>query len=138
MGFAAPRRLTVPSFLSSVATPALTVLAGRAVGERIAARPAEDRPDAAFCANDLLAVGVLQGATILGSVRVPDDLALIGYDDIDFAQATVVPLSSIRQPAHAIGATAVDLLLESIGDPTAAPRTVRYRPELIARASTGS
>lgn len=124
--------------LEVLATPALTVLAGRAVGERIAARPAEDRPDAAFCANDLLAVGVLQGATILGSVRVPDDLALIGYDDIDFTQATVVPLSSIRQPAHAIGATAVDLLLESIGDPTAAPRTVRYRPELIARASTGS
>ncbi|MDQ1124335.1 LacI family DNA-binding transcriptional regulator [Microbacterium trichothecenolyticum] len=122
--------------LEVITTPALTVLAGRAVGEQLAARA--DRPDAAFCANDLLAVGVLQGATILGSIRVPDDLALIGYDDIDFAQSTVVPLSSIRQPAHAIGATAVDLLLESIADPSAAPRVVRYRPELVARASTGA
>ena len=87
-------------------------------------------------ANDLLAVGVLQGASILGGVRVPEDLAIIGYDDIDFAQSTVVPLSSIRQPAREIGATAVELLLDVLSDPGARPRQVRFRPELVVRAST--
>jgi LacI family transcriptional regulator len=115
---------------------ALTVLAGRAAGEAIARRAPAQRPDAVFCANDLLAVGVLQGAGILGEVRVPEDLAIVGYDDIDFAQSTVVPLSSIRQPAREIGATAVELLLEALDSPTAPPRQVRFRPQLVVRAST--
>lgn len=123
--------------LEVIDTDTLTVLAGRDVGERIAHRPADTRPDAVFCANDLLAVGVLQGTAILGEVRVPDDLAIIGYDDIDFAQSTVVPLSSVRQPAREIGATAVELLLEALADP-AAVRHVRFRPELVVRASTGA
>ena len=79
---------------------------------------------------------MLQGASILGDVRVPEDLAIIGYDDIDFAQSTVVPLSSIRQPAREIGATAVELLLDVLSDPSARPRQVRFRPELVVRAST--
>lgn len=123
--------------LEIIEKPSLTVLAGRQVGEEFAARRPEDRPDAAFCANDLLAVGVLQGSAILGTIRVPEDLAIIGYDDIDFAQSTVVPLSSVRQPAHEIGATAIDVLLESLDDPAATPRRVRFRPELVIRASTG-
>ena len=109
----------------------------RQVGEEFAARRPEDRPDAAFCANDLLAAGVLQGSAILGTIRVPSDLAIIGYDDIDFVQSTVVPLSSVRQPAREIGATAIGVLLESFDDPAAAPRRVRFRPELVVRASTG-
>ncbi|WP_438354330.1 LacI family DNA-binding transcriptional regulator [Microbacterium sp. CJ88] len=115
---------------------ALTVLDGRAAGEALARRRAEDRPDAVFCANDLLAVGVMQGASILGGFRVPDDLAVIGYDDIDFAQSTVVPLSSVRQPARLIGATAVELLLDEPASREGQPRQVRFRPELVARAST--
>lgn len=114
----------------------LTVLHGRAVGEEIARRDAADRPDAVFCANDLLAVGVLQGAGILGSIRIPDDIALVGYDDIDFAQATVVPLSSVRQPAREIGAAAIDALFERLDDPASPPRHVRFRPQLIVRASS--
>ena len=123
--------------LEVVELPALTVLAGRRAGEDFARRPPEDRPDAAFCANDLLAVGVLQGSAILGAIRVPADLAIIGYDDIDFAQSTVVPLSSVRQPAREIGATAIELLLESLAEPARPPRHVRFRPELVVRASTG-
>lgn len=122
--------------LEVIETPALTVLAGRDAGEVIAARAAGERPDAVFCANDLLAVGVLQGAAILGSVRVPDDVALIGYDDIEFAQATLVPLSSVRQPARGIGATAVDLLFERLDAPASPPRHVRFHPELVVRASS--
>jgi len=122
--------------LEVIEVDALTVLQGREAGERIAARAAGERPDAVFCANDLLAVGVLQGAAILGSVRVPDDIALVGYDDIEFAQSTVVALSSVRQPARAIGAAAVDVLFERLDDPASAPRHVRFRPELVVRASS--
>lgn len=123
--------------LEVLATASLTVLDGRAAGEAIRERPADERPDAVFAANDLLAMGVLQALNMLGSVRVPEDVALIGYDDIDFAAAAVVPLSSIRQPASLIGYTAVDLLLKeaaSNGDFT--PEQVVFQPELVVRAST--
>lgn len=117
--------------------PALTVLNGRAAGDAIVARAPEDRPDAVFAANDLLAVGLLQAIHLMADLRVPDDIALIGYDDIDFASATVVPLSSIRQPAHLIGYTAVDLLLRGLADPGGdPPGDVRFQPELVVRAST--
>jgi LacI family transcriptional regulator len=117
--------------LEEIPTVALSVLAGREAGRAIAERDASDRPDAVFCANDLLAVGVLQALVLLGDIRVPDDIALIGYDDIAFASATVVPLSSVRQPSALIGATAVELLLEQEA------RQVLFQPELVVRASTG-
>ncbi|WP_405374142.1 MULTISPECIES: LacI family DNA-binding transcriptional regulator [unclassified Microbacterium] len=122
--------------LEVIETTALTVLSGREVGDALARREAPARPDAVFCANDLLAVGVLQGAAILGGLRVPGDIALIGYDDIAFAQSTVVPLTSVRQPAREIGAAAVDALFAALADPEAAPQRVRFRPELVVRAST--
>lgn len=124
--------------LEVIEMPALTVLNGRAAGEGIVARPPELRPDAVFAANDLLAVGLVQGLTILGGLRVPEDIALIGYDDIDFASATVVPLSSVRQPAEEIGHTAVELLLKTIADPEGDyERRVRFRPQLVVRESSG-
>lgn len=123
--------------LEVIGMPALTVLHGRAAGEQIAARTAEERPDAIFAANDLLAVGLLQALTMFRSLRVPEDIALVGYDDIDFATATVVPLTSVRQPAQLIGRTAVELLLRTIGDPDGDyERRVRFRPELVVRQST--
>jgi LacI family transcriptional regulator len=136
--------------LEVIATDGLTVLEGRAAGEGIRERAAGDRPDAVFAANDLLAMGVLQALMMLGTVRVPDDIALIGYDDIDFASAAVVPLSSIRQPAALIGYTAVDLLLREAADaaggaagggaPVERERPAReqvvFQPELIIRDST--
>lgn len=123
--------------LEVIETPALTVLQGRAAGEALVARDAADRPDAVFAANDLLAVGLLQGLSLMADLRVPEDIALIGYDDIDFASATVVPLSSIRQPASLIGYTAVDVLLAELGEGAGHERNVRFQPELVVRASTG-
>lgn len=115
----------------------MTVLHGRAAGEQLRDRPARERPDAVFAANDLLAVGVLQALSMLADVRVPEDIALVGYDDIDFAAAAVVPLTSVRQPAELIGWTAVDLVLrEAAGTLEPADATVRFRPELVVRAST--
>ncbi len=118
----------------------LSVLAGRTVGESLTRRSARHRPDAIFCANDLLAIGVLQALSMFGDVRVPDDIALIGYDDIDFASSAVVPLSSIRQPTALIGATAIDLLVDAhsaMGEPSdREPANVVFQPELVARRST--
>ena len=123
--------------LEVIPTESLTVLEGRAAGEAIRERAADERPDAVFAANDLLAMGVLQALNMLGSVRVPEDVALIGYDDIDFASAAVVPLSSIRQPASLIGYTAVDLLLkEAASGEGFTPEQVVFQPELVVRAST--
>jgi LacI family transcriptional regulator len=88
-------------------------------------------------------MGVLQALMMQGNVRVPEEIALIGYDDIDFASAAVVPLSSIRQPASLIGYTAVDLLMkeaallgEQAADGEQARERVVFQPELVVRQST--
>jgi LacI family transcriptional regulator len=113
----------------------LTVLQGRAAGEALAARAEQDRPDAVFAANDLLAVGLLQAFSFAAGVRVPEDIAMVGYDDIDFASATVVPLSSVRQPARLLGRTGVELLLKEL-DGAGHDRRVRFQPELVVRDSS--
>lgn len=123
--------------LEVIDSEGLTVLHGRSVGEALRDRAAFARPEAVFAVNDLLAVGILQALTMLGEVRVPQDVALIGYDDIDFAAATVVPLSSIRQPSMLIGSTAVDLLLrEAAGGAEFVREQIVFQPELVVRAST--
>lgn len=123
--------------LEVIDTESLSVLAGRAAGERILARPAGERPDAVFAANDLLAIGVLQALNMLSDVQVPRDIALIGYDDIAFAAAAVVPLSSIRQPSALIGYTAVDLLLrEAAAGEGFEHEQIVFQPELVVREST--
>ncbi|WP_434994958.1 LacI family DNA-binding transcriptional regulator [Arthrobacter sp. Ld5] len=117
---------------------AMTVLAGRDVGEVIAQRRHEELPDGIFCANDLLAIGVMQAVLLIRGLRIPEDLALIGYDDIDFAASTVVPLTSVRKPTELIGRTAVELLLEEIEGPPSRRRQVIFDPELVERGSTGA
>ncbi|MFC5929956.1 LacI family transcriptional regulator [Cryobacterium melibiosiphilum] len=125
--------------LEVIDTESLSVLQGRVAGEGIRARPAAERPDAVFAANDLLAMGVLQALNMQGDVHVPRDVALIGYDDIAFASAAVVPLSSIRQPSVLIGYTALDLLLrEADGGPGFAHEHIVFDPELVVRDSTRS
>jgi DNA-binding LacI/PurR family transcriptional regulator len=116
--------------LSVVSTPNLTVAAGRAAAAEIDAT-------AVFCANDLVALGVLQGLTQRG-IRVPQDVAIVGYDDIEFAAAAAVPLSSVRQPREQLGRTATALLLEEIEDDGRHEhRHVVFQPELIVRESSG-
>ncbi|MFE4726675.1 LacI family DNA-binding transcriptional regulator [Microbacterium sp. NPDC056736] len=110
-----------------------SIAAGRAVGAELAARPAADRPDGVFAANDLLALGVLQ-ALIAGGVSVPRDIAVVGYDDNEFAEASLIPLTSVRAQHADFGATAVDLLFEAIEHGTVVQRI--YEPELIVRESS--
>lgn len=111
---------------------ALTVRHGVDAGREILAMP--EPPDAVFAANDLVALGVLQ-ALVLGGRAVPDDIALVGYDDIEFAASAGVPITSVRQPRDRMGAIAVDLLLAEIEGETERSRVV-LRPELVQRESS--
>ncbi|KXK62349.1 LacI family transcriptional regulator [Micromonospora rosaria] len=117
-------------------TNTLTVAAGRRAAEDLLALPARQQPSAVFCANDLIALGVLQQLTERG-VRVPDDMAIVGYDDIEFAGAAAVPLSSVRQPRELLGRTAAQLLLEeSTAGAEHRHRHVVFQPELVVRRSS--
>jgi len=119
-----------------VATTALTVEEGVLAGRRIIERSRDARPDALFAANDLLALGLLQSLVVGGTLLVPSQISLIGFDDIAFAGAAAVPLSSVRQPSRMIGQTALRVLMEESEDPTMIPRQTVFRPELVVRAST--
>ncbi|MEQ4722172.1 LacI family DNA-binding transcriptional regulator [Nonomuraea sp. B19D2] len=130
-----PGAAEVPS-LVRVDVPSLSLASGRHAAESLAAMPAEQRPTALFCANDLLALGIMHGLTVAG-LRVPEDVALIGYDDIDYAEAAAVPLSSIRQPRKELGRVAAELLLEEIDEGERhRHRQVLFQPELMVRASS--
>ena len=122
--------------LTVLETPRLDVASGRGAGARLVALPKRQRPTAAFCANDLLALGLLQD-TIQRQRSVPGDLAIVGYDDIEFAAAAAVPLSSVRQPRAQLGQAAMELLLEEAADPEGHQhRQVAFEPELVVREST--
>lgn len=109
---------------------------GSEIGARIAAMPAHERPDAVFAANDLLACGIVHGLLAAG-LRVPDDVAVIGYDDIPFAAIAAVPLTSVRQPARAMGRRAGEMLVGLLrGETQQPPTTEVFSAELIVRAST--
>ena len=126
-----------PDDLVYLPTAALTVAEGRSAGERLAGLPARRRPTAAFCANDLLALGLLQ-QSIGSGLRVPDDLAIVGFDDIDFAAAAAVPLTSVRQPRQELGRAGAQLVLDEATNPHHEHRQLTFTPELVARASTAS
>jgi LacI family transcriptional regulator len=128
-------RLTPSASLTVFETSATTVLEGRRAGERITELPAGERPTALFAANDLVAIGLLQALVATGSLQVPEDIAIVGYDDIDFATSAIVPLTSIRQPSALMGETALKLLTEEALDPTQKPRRVVFQPELVIRDS---
>ncbi|AXG82034.1 LacI family DNA-binding transcriptional regulator [Streptomyces paludis] len=125
------------SALRELPAERLDVAAGRDAGARLLGLA--DRPTAVFCANDLLALGVLQAMYAAG-VTVPDDLAIVGYDDIEFAAAAAVPLTSVRQPTVGMGALAAELLLaEAQSEDRGTPhehRRVVLQPELVVRRSS--
>jgi len=135
---AAADNANAPVGLEVIATSGMTVAEGVAAGARLLARPRHEWPDALFAANDLLALGLLQSLVVDGRAVVPGDIALIGFDDIPFAAAAAVPLSSIRQPSRMIGRTALRVLLEEAADPDSVPRQTVFPPELVVRASTAA
>ena len=119
--------------VTEVSVGALTVRNGEEVVERILAM--SPRPTAVMCANDLLALGVLRGLASRG-VRVPDDLAVTGYDDLIFGSMLSPALTSVRQPAYELGVAAAELLLDEVRNLDHRHREVRFEPELVVRTSS--
>jgi LacI family transcriptional regulator len=113
----------------------LTVAGGREAAARIVGIPAARRPTAAVCANDLMALGLLQGMVHHG-VAVPEDFAIVGYDDIDFAAAAAVPLTSVRKPRQELGRRATQLLLDEARGEGHSHQQPVYEPELVVRESS--
>ena len=98
---------------------------------------ADEMPDALVCANDLIAVGVLQGLRA-HSLRVPADVAVTGFDDAGFATATDPALTTVRQPMEGLGRAAAELLERRMSGDRDELRTVTLQPQLIRRDSTPS
>ena len=94
-------------------------------------------PTAVFAASDLMAAGALRAANELG-VRVPEDLAIVGFDDITVAALIQPPLTTVRQDMHAIGEAAAEGLGRMIDDPDAAPVQQLVPTQLVVRSSSGA
>ncbi|WP_426625322.1 LacI family DNA-binding transcriptional regulator [Leifsonia sp. McL0607] len=109
---------------------------GRRVGEQIAAMSPNERPTGVIAVNDLVAVGVLNG--VYHRVSVPGDLAIIGFDDIEFASQAVVPLSSIARPIDVFAHQAVAMLHERVREGIVADDSpiLFLEPRLVVREST--
>ncbi|GAB4432202.1 MAG: LacI family DNA-binding transcriptional regulator [Anaerolineae bacterium] len=96
---------------------------------------ASPRPTAIFALTDSMAVGVLHAAYELG-LRVPDDLSVIGFDDIALASFLIPPLTTVAQPIYTIGETAAHILLTQMNDPELPPQSVTLPTALVVRNST--
>ena len=95
-----------------------------------------ERPTALACFNDKTAVGALAAAAARG-LRVPADLSVTGFDDIDLAQATSPMLTTVRQPLAEMGRTAVSLLTRLIERQSFEALHVELATRLVVRQSTG-
>jgi len=134
---AATKAGLAPSDIERIAVPSWKFAEGRHAGRLIAERPRDERPTAVFCANDMLALGVLQ-EFVLDGISVPEDISIIGFDDLDWASAATVPLTTVRQPREELGRTAVRMILDEIEQGASHEHEhVIFEPELIVRASTG-
>ena len=107
---------------------------GYAIAERIATL--QNKPDAMFVFNDLGALGLLDGLLDRG-IRVPEDIAIVGLDDIELAGRARIPLTTVRQPVDRIGSMAVDYILARMRGENPPVRQV-LGPELIVRRSSGA
>ncbi len=113
-----------------------TRAAGLAAGRALAARPASERPDAVFCHNDVIAVGVYCGVRRAG-LRVPEDIAIVGFDGVEEAQYLEVPLTTVRTPVDALCRHALNILSRRLNGEAPPPREqALIATELIIGSST--
>lgn len=96
-------------------------------------RPAA-RPTAIFASNDLMAMDVLLALRELG-LRCPEDVSVVGFDNLDATEFLQPPLTTVVQPAYRLGTTATEMLIERISRLRNAPREVILKTELIRRSS---
>lgn len=90
---------------------------------------------AVFCSNDEMAIGAMR-ALISHGLRVPEDVSVVGFDDIRFARYTSPPLTTVAQPKNALGREAMTMLIELLNDPEVLPRKRVLSADLVVRGST--
>jgi LacI family transcriptional regulator len=139
-GAAATRRFAFERALAAAGQPLQPELVAEADftddgGYEATKRLLEHHPDAIFAFSDRMALGVLRALREAG-LAVPDDVALIGFDDLPPARQADPPLTTIRQGVEQAGVAAVELLLERIENPDAPARRVKLPTTLVVRAST--
>lgn len=110
-----------------------TLAAGHLLGGELLDR--DDRPTAVFAGNDLQALGLINAATSRG-IKVPQQLSVVGYDDIALAQLSSPALTTVRQPLHQMAGMAVTMLVEQIRRLSDRPQSLELATELIKRDST--
>jgi len=94
-------------------------------------------PDAFVCANDLTAGNLMHTLIALGQ-RIPEDVRIMGIDDVKYARLLPVPLTTLHQPCRDIGRMAMAVMLDRIGNPDLPPRDVLLRCEVVVRKSCGN
>ena len=96
----------------------------------------EEKPDGIFCLYDYSAITVMRAVSCAG-LRIHEDIAIIGYDNIKMSGFLPVPLSSIDTHSQEVGQKAAEILMQKITDPDEPFRQVVLKPDLIVRESTG-
>ena len=96
-----------------------------------------ENPDAVFAASDVMAIGAIRAINEVG-LKVPDDIALVGFDDIPLLSVSEAELTTVHQPIIQLGEKAVELLYYQLENGTDAPRSIILDTELIIRTSSGS
>ncbi len=113
-----------------------SVRSGEQAGEELLARHRGALPDAVVCANDQMAIGVLR-AFAAGGVRIPEEVAVVGFDDIYPGSLFDPPLTTVHQPMRMLGEQACARVLERIADPGLSPAVELLPTELVLRSSCG-
>lgn len=119
--------------LVEVTVPTTNAAGGEQALERLLDLP--EPVTSIVCVNDLVALGVIRGLRKHG-LRVPEDVAVVGYDDVEFAAMLSTPLTSVRQPRYDLGKAAANLLLAE-GSDDHRHEQLLFRPELVVRESSG-
>lgn len=141
-----PARLRLEGFYNAMAQAGLPVLPGyrvdgdlefhggyNAMNRLLSIHPL---PEAVFTSNDAMAVGVYH-ALFQAGLSVPQDIAVIGYDDIELARYMTPPLTTIHQPKDELGELAIDTLLHRLAQPGDSQQLLVLTPELVERGSVG-
>jgi LacI family transcriptional regulator len=109
---------------------------GQLAAHEILAAPPGEAPDAVVCGNDQMAIGVIRELQAAG-IRVPADVAVVGFDDIHIGALVTPALTTVHQPMRLLGERACTLLLERIADPSLPRRVERLPTKLVVRESCG-
>ena len=109
---------------------------GQLAARDILARPRRELPDAVVCGNDQMAIGVMRELMASG-LRIPADVAVVGFDDIYVGTLLAPPLTTVRQPMRLLGERACSILLDRIADPSLPHRVELLPTELVVRESCG-